>query len=451
MTTSESQHPKVSYKNSRRSRSIVSGQSSHMVSGRQEAIKPKAAFLKSEHVLPVAHKRYIPPKPDDIQKLLLWSGLSQEAFATTAKVPLSQLRYWAASKTKRTIDPAVWTYLLIRLGITEQKEYRRVNPSESVNQTYPLNSGSITFQAKISFMNNELKINIKSDFQKEAFGELEFNVEMLEDGEIFIDSVAQNEGCSWVMDGADKAINPLLTLFLHDDVWEAAWRIVMFNLYKPENIFTPENLLQHTHKKFIAPTPFQLVRLMKWAGCTAADLAWIGGVTPVKMRYWTSRKAQEALDFSDEKLIENKLAKPTIKPHAWAIITSSLGLTLPIKLVGQVESKVKYTRKFVSKEVSGVPIEFENVSASFTWLTPEKDCLALMYQISTQKEKGKSERIIFKVTGSGELILLDGKEIFKDIPDSWKLMTKGFSELVAGYFDKALINNMWKYIKRSHL
>lgn len=441
----------------------------------------KLSFLRPQNFLPPSHPNQIPVTAHQLQDLYKWSGVNVTQMAQYLNCSLQSLRMW--SKTSRSLQdtklmpPTVWHYMCIILGLKDQPQIRRVEPSPFISHTYnPTSKQPLTFRAVISYHLGSISIFNDSPLNENTEALATIGVSFEADTEnllLSISGMTRSDPCPWQFENSDGAqTTASLNDFIENFIWPTCWRLHDFYSLQPTMFLEKEHLLPMHDKNFKLPDATTLYRFCRWLGASAADVATLIWEQNDYMRYLVSAAAtQEFADAKEKfkildtdteedkkakkKQIFNKKMKTTITAQGWNILTAATGLSPAIKVIGQADPRVRNEKLIKTKEVNGVPIEYVKIKTVVDWVDLSKTEIALTYSISTHLKKGQEITVRFKIEDNRGNFEIGNKMSDEEAPQVW---TDAFSinsnldipkeslKDVQNWFDKALWRYTWIFV-----
>lgn len=441
----------------------------------------KLSFLRPQNFLPPSHPNQVPVTAHQLQELFKWSGSNVTQMSQYLNCSLQSLRMW--SKTSRSLQdtklmpPTVWHYMCIVLGLKQQPQIRRVEPSPFISNTYnPTSKQPLTFRAVITYHLGTISIYNDSPLNESKEPLAVIPVEFEADTEnqlLTISGMSRSDICPWQFENNDgEQTTASLNDFIEKFIWPTCWRLHDFYSLQPTMFLEKEHLLPMHDKDFKLPDATTLYRFCRWLGASAADVAALIWEQSDYMRFLVSPAATNELLTAKEtyKILEsdseedkkfkkrqifNKKMKTTISAQGWNILTAATGLSPTIKVIGQADPRVRNEKLIKTKEVNGVPIEYVKIRTVVDWVDLAKTEIAITYSISTQLKKGKERTVTFKLEDNRGNFELENKMSDEEAPKAWSEAFTVDPSLevppeslvnIQNWFDKALWRYNWIFI-----
>ncbi len=448
---------------------------------------PMLAQLRPQNLLPPHHKDQIAPNSYQLASLIRWSGLNTQELSDLLgmkdKRANTVLRWTSPYKQQgiekdtgdKLIRPAVFQYLLIILGLLPPPSLRRVEPNTTTEKIYSITTNPFTLAARIDYQSGKINIYMETQniFENDGKPLLTFDAQFSVDSDlnaIKIGSKFRKDECPWCIESDEETeLSAAINDFLKEEVWPMAWRLHDFYTLKPEIFLRPQCMLSIYHPDYQVPDPIELIRFKRWLGATTADLADVVWEMPSALRYWASSKASDSItelleeletltnsttkEEKDRKTSIYKLIKNRhISPQGWYILTSAIGLSPKIQVVGRKEVNPTLSRQFVTKEISGTPIEYYNVNVNLGWANTDNDEIYVNYAYDTHKQKGVEKTTIIPISknGNGDIKIF-GNLFEEGAPENWVSLfeypdNKELLEHIQRWFHFVVWKKVWQQV-----
>ncbi|HAS8195711.1 TPA: hypothetical protein I7682_17675 [Vibrio vulnificus] len=446
-------------------------------------------FLRPENYLSPADSHFIPPTAQQIHDLAIWAGVSGGGngcgkIASIAKVEEWQMKRWM--QRGRSLDTApiipgpIWQYLLIRLGLVEQRTIRRVEPPSIVKEQYFINDEPLTLRAQIwyettgtvsvDFYDDSLKSQSRKDLKPTLSIELPHEISLssgntiagLRRGDAFEPRAMSSIMGSLVVAYKKFRITQedveFYETFLKSVVWPALWKLHDFYGIRPKD-FLPDQLDVFKCKPHHLPDHRSLLSLCGWAGYRKADLAHLCGESVSRLNYFASGKGYEKVKVAQKQYENEEINLKQLtgirwanqpSRHMWELLLASFGLVPAIPVVGRSAPSPRKTRTFDLKTSHGVATEFVKLESEFGFTNPMMSEVKITVKISTQKGPGEDKSILLRIDNQPDSHpVIEGAATAPNStpPSLWEQLKENMPEVAHSYIDKALWASLCKHVK----